>query len=732
MIGIRKLFEFQEDCSSYIVNYCNSVNKKTLIVKAPTGSGKTIILLDFIDKYIKQKNRKICFIWLTPGSGELEEQSKKKLDKHLPQYTSKTVDDILNGDFDDKDVCFINWERVTKKGNRVIKEAERKNIYERIADAHRNNIDFILIIDEEHQNNTSKARDIIDAFAPIYTIRVSATAHKNKAFDMYEIDEVDVIASGLITKALYINEGVSDAQIQDENGLLLNLAIAKRKAIKEGYEKLGKNINPLVIVQFPNENPGLIKSIEEKLTTMDITYDNGRLAIWMSGNEYHKNIDNITDINNSVQFLLIKQAISTGWDCPRAKVLVKLRENMSEQFEIQTLGRLRRMPEAKHYDNELLDNAYLYTFDEKYRESVMQNIDRAYFVRRIFLKPEFYDFNLVKELRNLDYNSSGEREKRDRLAKFYKEKYKLTNDVTINKVKLMAGGYNLSDRIEKTIMQGKVVRTIDMVREDATRYGVSFAVNTHEHAIDLRQSIDSFKYLIGLSYEKTRVILELLFRDNRRFKNKFLKLNTSEFYAFILNNVHKIREDFREGMIGSYTEQRMFVEAKEEIFKFPHEEIFKYIEQKDSKVLKKNVYRDYTDDCLVEEIKSKSERLFERFCESCEEVSWYYKNGDAGQQYFSITYLDGNQEQHLFYADYIVGLKSGDVWIIETKGGEGKNGTNKNIDIQVRNKFDAFKQYAKKHNAKWGFVRDKNEKLYVNNTEYIDNMSSDAWKLLKF
>ena len=144
------------------------------------------------------------------------------------------------------------------------------------------------------------------------------------------------------------------------------------------------------------------------------------------------------------------------------------------------------------------------------------------------------------------------------------------------------------------------------------------------------------------------------------------------------------------------------------------------------------MYRDYTDDCLVEEIKSKSERLFERFCESCEEVSWYYKNGDAGQQYFSITYLDGNQEQHLFYADYIVGLKSGDVWIIETKGGEGKNGTNKNIDIQVRNKFDAFKQYAKKHNVKWGFVRDKNEKLYVNNTEYIDNMSSDAWKLLKF
>lgn len=732
MIGIRKLFEFQEECSSYIVDYCNSENKKTLIVKAPTGAGKTIILLDFIDKYIKQKRRKVCFIWLTPGSGELEEQSKKKLDIHLPQYSSKTIDDVLSSDFEDKDICFINWERVTKKGNRAIMEAERKNIYERIADAHRNQIDFILIIDEEHQNNTSKARDIIDAFAPIYTIRVSATANENKAFDMYKIDEVDVIESGLITKALYINEGITDAKIQDENGLLLNLAILKRKAIKEEYDKLGKSINPLVIIQFPNENPDLIKSIEEKLLIMDITYDNGRLAIWMSGNEYHKNIENITAMNNPVQFLLIKQAISTGWDCPRAKVLVKLRENMSEQFEIQTLGRLRRMPEAKHYNNELLDNAYLYTFDEKYRESVMQNIDKAYFVRRIFLKPEFYDFTLTKELRNLDYKSSGEREKRDRLAKYFKEKYKLTNDISMNKTKLLAGGYNLSERIEKTIMQDKIVRTIDIVREDAARYGVSFEVNTHEHAIDLRQAIDSFKSLIGLSYEKTRVVLEMLFRDNRRFRNKFLKLSTSEFYAFILNNTHKIREDLREGMVGSFFEQNLLIDIKEEVFKIPREEVYKYIEQRDTQLMTKNVYRDYTDDCLVEEVRSKPERLFERFCESNEKVSWYYKNGDTGQQYFSITYLDGNQTQHLFYADYIVGLTNGDIWIIETKGGEGRNGVNKNIDIQVKNKFAAFKQYAEKHNIKWGFVRDKNEKLYINNTEYVDDMSDSSWQSLCF
>ena len=61
---------------------------------------------------------------------------------------------------------------------------------------------------------------------------------------------------------------------------------------------------------------------------------------------------------------MFKQALAIGWDCLRAKILVKLRENMNETFEIQILGRLRRMPKAKHYGKEILDCSYLYTFDK--------------------------------------------------------------------------------------------------------------------------------------------------------------------------------------------------------------------------------------------------------------------------------------------------------------------------------------------------------------------------------
>ena len=142
----------------------------------------------------------------------------------------------------------------------------------------------------------------------------------------------------------------------------------------------------------------------------------------------------------------------------------------------------------------------------------------------------------------------------------------------------------------------------------------------------------------------------------------------------------------------------------------------------------KNAYAGYTNEFITSDTrKSESERLFERFCEQCDAVEWVYKNGDAGQQYFSVVYMDGfSGKQWLFYPDYIVRLTNGDVWIIETKGGMNA-GHSKNIDLQVKNKFTAFKDYAKRYGVKWGFVRDEEGELFLCNTEYTEDMSGDNW-----
>ena len=66
------------------------------------------------------------------------------------------------------------------------------------------------------------------------------------------------------------------------------------------------------------------------------------------------------------------------------------------------------------------------------------------------------------------------------------------------------------------------------------------------------------------------------------------------------------------------------------------------------------------------------------------------------------------------------------MWVIETNGGEAR-GQDKNIDRQIENKFNAFKQYAEEKSLNWGFVRDKDGDLYINNTAFAEDMADENW-----
>ncbi len=725
------LFDFQEKAVMQLLDMTtDSRSKQTIVVKSPTGSGKTIILIGFVDEYLNKVNSNTAIIWLCPGKGDLEEQSRQKMMKVAPHRTTQNLFDALRNGFPAESTTFINWELVTKKGNTAIKDSERKNLYDRIAEAHRSGMDFIVIIDEEHSNNTAKAKDIIDHFSAKSIIRVSATAVENKRYEFYEIDELDVIDEGLITKALYVNEGIEDnMEITDDYDYLLDLADAKRKAIAARYQEVlpeGKVIRPLVLIQFPNGQPETIRAVERKLESMGYTYDNGMVSIWMS--EDKRDLpENLTENDAQPVFLLMKQAISTGWDCPRAKILVKLREGMSEQFEIQTIGRIRRMPEAKHYDDDLLDFCYVYTFDEKYKAGLLATMDKAYETRRLFLKPKCKTFTLEKEYRDLDFDGLGEREVLNRIYDALVEKYHLTSDKQRNRMILAGNGYVIGDEILGQALHGVFVRT-DMVAEATSYYGTRKRVDTHKHGMQLLHSTDAIKTAIGLSTGKVKTILERLFRKGGNPKKKLLALNTAEFYAFVINNEHLLRDEFRKITSGMSQQLGLTLEPKKGVFHIPEQDFFKYDPGvKEEIEYLSNAYQEYTSGYATSLVRSISEQLFEQYCESRDDIEWVYKNGDTGQQYFSIVYLDALRHQWLFYADYIVMKKDGTVWVIETKGGESK-GKDKNIDPQIENKFNAFKAYAAKHGLHWGFVRDKDNRLYINNTEFAIDMADDHWK----
>lgn len=728
------LFSFQEQAVLKLIDLTVAPDSKQVIVmKSPTGSGKTVILLDYIDEYLFKVDKNVAFVWFCPGSGGLEEQSQEKMRRLLPNRRTQNIFDAMQNGFEAETTTFINWELVRNKNkNLAIRDGERRNLFDRIAEAHRNSLKFILIIDEEHANDTKKAQDIIDAFSAFHIVRVSATANQNKKCEFFEIDEIEVINAGLITKALYVNEGVADnAQVTEDYDYLLNLADNKRKEIQSRYKSLNKNIRPLVLIQFPNGQPETIKAVEEKLAGMGYTYENGMVAKWLADEK--KNLtDDFTENDGIPVFLLMKQAISTGWDCPRAKILVKLREGMSENFEVQTIGRIRRMPEAKHYEDDLLDFCYVYTFDEKYRQGLLSDVDKAYETRRLFLKEKCKTFTLEKQVRDMDFDGLGERDILAMLHQYLIDKYKLGDDKEQNRKILQSAGYIFGENIINQVLYGEFVRISNLTDKNSlneTNYHTTLQkVDTHKNGLQLLHSMDSIKKAVGIPTAKVKVILERLFRQSKKRKYKIIELNTKEFYAFVINNSHKLREEFRD-ITSNIGRQAEFIKnPKTSVFHIPEQDFFRYDPNVKSETdYLNNAYKEYTSGFATSLVRSTSEMLFEQYCETRDDIEWVYKNGDTGQQYFSVVYVDGVQHQWLFYADYIVMKKDGTVWVIETKGGES-NGQDKNIDRQIENKFNAFKSYAEQHNLHWGFVRDKDNRLYINNTVFAEDMADSEWK----
>lgn len=651
--------------------------------------------------------------------------------KYLPSLTSKNISDVLLNGFEAGDTAFINWETITKKGNTALKEAERKNLFERIDEAYNRGYNFIVIVDEEHLNKTVKAEAIIDYLKPNYIVRVSATTKKNKEAEFIQIDELDVINEGLITRALYINENVgNDTKLENEHEYLLDLALEKQKAIRKEYKNNSISVNPLIIIQVPSKSDELIEQIETLLDNKGYSYKNKTVAIWLADRK--ENIENISENDAEPIILIMKQAISTGWDCPRAKILVKLRDNMSEDFETQTIGRIRRMPQAHHYDNVLLDNCYLYTFDEKYEETIKQELgNNAQDVKIVFLKDEYKKFTLTKQVKNNDFDGFDDRETFRIIQNYFIKKYNLTSNKTNNRTILESEGYIFGDTIENTIVKDKIIKIDSDEISNANTIKVKSTVNTSKNGIDLRHSIGAISSKIGMKYDKTRVVLERMFLKRKLFTKKFINLSLVEFYAFVINNEDKLKYDFLEAVSQESRQVALKAESIKEVpFKIPEMDIIKYDpNMKDTIIYEKNVYKDYPNSTK----KSRSERMFEKYCNDSDKVKWFYKNGEHSMDYFSIIYVDAVGKKWAFYPDYILQDYEGNTWIIETKGGENADGESKNIDIKVENKFAVLKSYAEKYNLKWGFVRDydKNDSLYFCNTEYTEDMSKDNWINLK-
>ncbi len=212
-------------------------------------------------------------------------------------------------------------------------------------------------------------------------------AEKRTSLPNVLVDSAKVQESGLIKDTILID--IPD-DVGDFDTVLVRRATDKLRASTEAWEEYAKvqgdshTVIPLMVLQVPNtpdpdEIGRALDTIYQQwpdLPSGCVAHVFGEHSTQRFGN---RNVPYISPehVQDStwVRVLIAKDAISTGWDCPRAEIMISFRTATDRTHITQMLGRMVRSPLARRIPgNERLNSVecLLPKFHKKTVEDVVQ------------------------------------------------------------------------------------------------------------------------------------------------------------------------------------------------------------------------------------------------------------------------------------------------------------------------------------------------------------------------
>lgn len=183
-----------------------------------------------------------------------------------------------------------------------------------------------------------------------------------------QVDPVRIQESGLLKDDIVLD---FPAETGDFNTVLLRRGVRKVKGISAAWTAYANDQNeepvrPLMVLQVPNkpsptEVASAIDVIRDEWPELEadaIAHVFGEHTAQTFGSHSVPYIspERVQDASY-VRVLLAKDAISTGWDCPRAEVMVSFRPARDETHITQLLGRMIRTPLARRIEGDDLLNS---------------------------------------------------------------------------------------------------------------------------------------------------------------------------------------------------------------------------------------------------------------------------------------------------------------------------------------------------------------------------------------
>jgi type III restriction enzyme len=391
---------------------------QALILSSPTGSGKTVTLAALMERILQGYEGQAAmpratFLWIS-DSPELNQQSRDKLIRAstaLRPNRLVLVDSSFDQEhFAQEHVYFLNTQKLGRDKLLTVRGDERSfTIWQTVANTIRERPDsFFLIIDEAHRGmdasaiERNRAQTIVQKFLlgdpdggmPPASIVVGMSATPQRFHDLMagsgrvpritEIKPEDVRDSGLLKDRIVVYH---PTQERPSDFTLLEAAAKQWKECRQHWDTYCRKegeplpVRPLLVVQVEDGHGKSLTNtkLDDVVTVIERTI--GALSdenyahafdiaetITAGGRRIRKVEASRIQDEPFVDIIFFKMALSTGWDCPRAEVMMSFRRAVDPTSIAQLVGRMVRSPLARRIEsNELLNSVALYLphYDKK-------------------------------------------------------------------------------------------------------------------------------------------------------------------------------------------------------------------------------------------------------------------------------------------------------------------------------------------------------------------------------
>jgi len=430
------LFDFQQDALDKLHTrlaqarvFSSIDNPQAMSFSAPTGSGKTIVMTAlFEDIFFGESGFEsqpdAVAPWIS-DMPELNQQTRLKIERMSDRIRVRQLVTI-ESDFDVEQlpsgsIYFVNTQKLgaDKLLTRQKGDKRRYTLWETLTRTARALPDrFYVVIDEAHRGmvrtptQDQTAQSILqkfllgspeDGLCPMPLV-IGMTATPTRFEKLLEgtphtvhkvhIPSDDVRASGLLKDRILLH--VPEAGSQSEMALLAE-ATHRWQTMRERWadycttEGLEQPVRPILVIQVEDGTSTTLTrtDLAAAISTLETAlgrplqpdeiahtlHDQTQIDV---GNLSLRRIEaSRIEEDGKVNIVLFKLSLSTGWDCPRAEVMMSFRRAQDHTYIAQLLGRMVRTPLARRVERDAaLNDVHLLLpyYDEQTVNTVIKDL----------------------------------------------------------------------------------------------------------------------------------------------------------------------------------------------------------------------------------------------------------------------------------------------------------------------------------------------------------------------